>query len=381
MLSEFKNHLNNNLPFLKESKLLIAVSGGIDSIVLLHLCKQANLDIALAHCNFNLRGKESDTDETFVLELGNTLNLEVFTQGFDTKDYAKAHKQSIQMAARELRYQWFEDLLRQLEFDYILTAHHADDNLETFLINLSRGTGLEGLTGIPEVKNTLVRPLLPFSRQELEDFANAKNISWREDASNLKTKYLRNKLRHEVIPILKGINPQILQNFQKSISYLQESQIIVNDRIDEVSDTILNIEGNAIQLDINAIQKLNNPKAYLYEILKDYGFTDWQDVVNLLNAQTGKYVVSQEWRLLKNRKQLVLTKLDILKDEFIEILDFDNLVDTFIGSISFTEVPEIEETDSNTIFVDKAQLKLPLIIRKKREGDTFVPFGMKGSKK
>src|SRR5210317_735101 len=213
MLSTFKYHLIQKLPFLKESKLLIAVSGGLDSVVLVHLCKQTHLNITLAHCNFKLRGLESDKDEAFVFDLGESLDLEVFTQSFNTVSYASKNKLSIQMAARKLRYQWFEDLCNQLEFDYILTAHHADDNLETFLINLSRGTGLEGLTGIPELNNNTVRPLLPFSRQELEAFATTNALTWREDSTNLETKYLRNKIRHEVVPVLKGINPQIIKNF------------------------------------------------------------------------------------------------------------------------------------------------------------------------
>ena len=381
MLELFNNHINQNLPFLKEGKLLIAVSGGIDSVVLVHLCYKSKLDIALAHCNFKLRGLDSDTDEDFVIHLANSLNLEAFTQSFDTKQYAKAKKLSIQMAARDLRYQWFKELQLQLDFDYLLTAHHADDNLETFLINLSRGTGLEGLTGIPEVNNTIVRPLLKFSREDIETYAKDNNLKWREDKSNASTKYLRNKLRHEVIPILKGINPQIIQNFQKTITHLQETQSIVNDRIDEVSDTILNVEENEIQLNIKAIQKLNNPKAYLYEILKDYGFTEWQDVEELLNAQTGKFVVSKEWRLLKNRDQLILTRLENFNKETIEIFNLKDSINTIFGCLTFTEVNAVNETDCNTIFVDKELLTLPLIIRNKKEGDAFVPFGMKGSKK
>lgn len=168
MLEQFKRHINKELLFLKENKLLIAISGGLDSVVLTHLCHQLNLNIALAHCNFNLRGKESDTDEAFVLRLAEDLNIEVFIESFDTSSYSKLNKLSTQMAARKLRYDWFEELSGQLQFDYILTAHHADDNLETFLINLSRGTGLDGLTGIPEVNNNIVRPLLPFREKLLK---------------------------------------------------------------------------------------------------------------------------------------------------------------------------------------------------------------------
>ncbi|HLT34407.1 MAG TPA: tRNA lysidine(34) synthetase TilS, partial [Aquaticitalea sp.] len=193
MLTEFHRHINSRLPFLLKGKLLLAISGGMDSVVLTHLCKKAQLNIALAHCNFNLRGAESDDDEEFVLQLADDLDLEVFIESFETEEYSREHKLSTQVAARELRYNWFHELSDQLDFDYILTAHHADDNLETFLINFTRGTGLEGLTGIPEMNGKIVRPLLPFSRANLELYAISEKIQWREDSSNVSKKYLRNK--------------------------------------------------------------------------------------------------------------------------------------------------------------------------------------------
>ena len=380
-LENFTNYINNNLPFLNESKLLIAVSGGIDSVVLTHLCHNSNLDIALAHCNFKLRGKESEKDEAFVQDLGQNLDVEVFTQSFDTENYAISNKLSIQMAARELRYHWFEELRYQLDFDYILTAHHSDDNLETFLINLSRGTGLEGLTGIPEINDTTIRPLLQITREEIEAYANSNSLKWREDASNASVKYLRNKIRHEVIPILKGINPQLLQNFNKTISHLNESLDIINDRMNVVSDEIISVQEDALQFNISKIKKLNNPRAYLYELLKDYGFTEWDDVFDLLEAQSGKYLVSEQWRLLKDRDLLILTQIDKSEEFTDEIFNFYTPVKTPLGTLLFSEVEDILSTDLNTIYVDKDLLKFPLAIRLKQEGDLFVPFGMKGSKK
>lgn len=381
MLQSFRNHIDHNFTLLKEGKLLIAVSGGLDSVVLVHLCNMINLNIALAHCNFKLRGLESDRDEAFVCDLAEALDVEVFTQSFDTGNYAISNKLSIQMAARELRYQWFQELKNQLKFDYLLTAHHADDNLETFLINLSRGTGLEGLTGIPEINDSTIRPLLQFTREEIMEFAECNNLNWREDASNASNKYLRNKIRHEVVPILKGINPQLLQNFSKTITHLKETQSIVNDRIDKVSDDIIEVREEALEFDINKIKTLINPKAYLYELLKDYGFTEWNDVVELLDAQTGKFITSDDWRLLKNRDVLVLSQNKLINDEIIEILDFDNPIESSIGILEFKEVSEINKGDSNSIYVDKDLIKTPLLIRKKQDGDMFVPFGMKGSKK
>jgi len=215
-INAFKDHINNHLYFLNQSKLIIAISGGLDSVVLAYLCQKINLNIVLAHCNFSLRDQESDTDEAFVVNLAKQLGVAVFTTRFNTNAYVTKTKLSVQMAARELRYNWFELLSKEQKCDYVLTAHHADDNLETFLINLSRGTGLEGLTGIPQVNHKIVRPLLPFSRADIKTFAQRNYISWREDSSNASVKYIRNKLRHDVIPELKKINPKFLQNFNKT---------------------------------------------------------------------------------------------------------------------------------------------------------------------
>ncbi len=224
---------------MKKNKLLIAISGGLDSVVLTHLCHDLKLDFSLAHCNFNLRGEESDADEQFVMDLADSLNREVFVESFDKEDYARLNKLSTQMAARKLRYDWFEELADQLEFDFVLTAHHADDNLETVLINLSRGTGLDGLTGIPEQNGNIVRPLLPFSRDDIEAYAKLKNWKWREDSSNTSDTYLRNALRHHVVPKLKELNPQMLQNFGKTVSHLRDVKDILQDRIDDVSSRII----------------------------------------------------------------------------------------------------------------------------------------------
>lgn len=387
MLLKMQKQINFHFSFLKERKLIIAISGGIDSVVLTHLCNKLNLDFTLAHCNFNLRGDKSDADEQFVLQLANKLNKEVFIESFDTKTYAKENKLSTQMAARELRYHWFNELAEQLGFDNILTAHHADDNLETFLINLSRGTGLEGLTGIPEINEIIVRPLLSFSREDIEAYAKTKNLKWREDASNASNKYLRNKLRLEVIPKLKETNPQFLQNFNKTIEHLQDSKDIIDDRIDAISNEVIhNISNNSISFNISEINKLSNPKAYLYELLKDYGFTEWDDIFNLLEAQSGKHVFSKTHRLLKDRDCLLLSEIEsnnILneREESIIITDTDKDINIPFGTLSFNEVTKFQKKNIKTIYVDKALLKFPIKIRQWQKGDLFYPFGMKGKKK
>lgn len=386
MFNQFQTHINQNLLFLTKSKLLIAVSGGLDSVILTHLCYQMKLNIALAHCNFNLRGGESDTDEDFVLQLAEDLDVEVFIESFETEAYSKEHQLSVQMAARELRYDWFKELAEQLHFDFILTAHHADDNLETFLINLSRGTGLEGLTGIPEINDKIVRPLLPFSREQIENYAKENKLQWREDSSNVSTKYLRNKLRLEVIPHLKQINPQFLQNFNKTQSFLQDCNEIIEDRITEIQKKVVRIEDDLIKFDIKKLKKLSNPKAYLYQLLKEFDFTEWDDVTKLLNAQSGKQVFSETHRLLKDRGYLILSEIDkhvILNacEESFSISKDQKQIKTPLGILFFDETDALFGKRTNIIFVDKEKLKFPLTFRKWKKGDYFYPFGMKGKKK
>ncbi|RXJ50279.1 tRNA lysidine(34) synthetase TilS [Gelidibacter gilvus] len=382
MLQTFQKHLDEKLDMLHGSRLLLAISGGLDSVVLTYLCHQLKLKVSLAHCNFNLRAAESDADEEFVLALADDLELDVFIESFETEIYAKEQGISIQMAARELRYNWFFELAEQLDFDYILTAHHADDNLETFLINLTRGTGLEGLTGIPEVSDKIVRPLLSFSRETLETYAQKEHIEWREDASNASTKYLRNKLRHDVIPTLKEMNPRLLQNFQTTISNLQDSQDLIDDAVVKIQKKLVTVDNDQIKLDIKKLKKLSNPKAYLYQLLKDFNFTSWDDVVNLLNAQSGKQVFSATHRLLKDREFLLLCELDSVSEKhLISVQKEDKEITTSFGRLTFDEVDAISETSKNTIYTDADQLKYPLSIRKWQEGDLFYPLGMKGKKK
>jgi tRNA(Ile)-lysidine synthase len=382
MLKKFQNHINEKLSFIKNAKLLIAISGGVDSVVLAYLCKKMDLNISLAHCNFNLRGAESDADEDFVLQLAEDWELEVFIENFDTKKFAADKKISTQMAARTLRYYWFEELKTQLKFDYILTAHHADDNFETFLINLSRGTGLDGLLGIPQVNGAIVRPLLPFTRDDVEKFAKEYKLQWREDSSNSSTKYLRNKLRHDVIPILKGINPQLLQNFEKTQHYLNDAKSIVNDKVDEVAQNIVSkTNNNGVAFNINEIQQLNNPKAYLYELLNGYGFTQWQDILELLIAQSGKQVFSNTHRLLKDREYLILSEITDLPNESIKITDSQNVVLTPFGKLSISKVASKDQVSEGTVYFDLLSLSFPLTLRKWEQGDAFYPSGMIGKKK
>lgn len=377
MLQKLSNHINLKLPFLKDKKLLIAISGGVDSVVLSHLLQQLNFTISLAHCNFHLREEESNLDETFVIDLGKKLNIQTFVT-----DIFINPNDSIQLAARELRYQWFQELAEKHHYEFVLTAHHADDNLETFLINLTRGTGLEGFTGIPEINGNIVRPLLPFSREEIIAFAKENNISWREDKSNASTKYVRNKIRHKIAPKLKEINPNLLESFSKTIENLKESQQIIKDKVDEITKEIISKENDYLKFDISKMLQLLSPKAYLYELLKAYHFTEWTDIYNLLTAQSGKQVFSKSHILLKDRNFLILTSRSsktIEKTSYFIDVDCKEITNPI--HLSFTEITKESTKNNQTIFVNKDLLSYPLIIRKWQNGDYFYPAGMQGKKK
>ena len=381
MLQKLQNHINTNLSFLKEKKLLLAVSGGIDSMVLVHLCHQLKLDFAVAHCNFQLRGNESDDDENFMKSQTEKLQIPVFIQKFDTKSIAETQKLSIQLAARKLRYDWFYELMNENGFDYILTAHHLDDSLETFLINFTRGSGLDGLIGIPEQNDKIVRPLLIFSRNEIETFAQENNIAWREDSSNSSDKYLRNKLRHDVIPILKELNSSLLSSFENTIKNLKQSQSLVDDASKMVYEKVASKQENQIVFNLDLLLTYPNYQAYLFSWLSDFGFTDWDSVYDLVSAQSGKQVMSDSHVLLKNRNTLLLFSRKENSEEVIYQIDKAQKQVKVPLNLTFCNVSDISVQPTNTIFVDAKKMQFPLTIRKWKEGDIFYPFGMKGKKK
>lgn len=381
MLLAFKNHLEDQFPKAKEAKILVAVSGGIDSVVLAHLCRKANLNFSLAHCNFNLRSKESDADEAFVLELGDILDTEVFIESFETEAYADEKKISIQMAARELRYKWFSELCETLQFDYIFTAHHANDNLETVLINFIRGTGLEGLTGIPDLNEYVLRPLLPFTRNDIENFARLEDLKWREDSSNESTRYLRNKVRLEVIPKLLEINPKLIESFGKTRSYLQQSSQLIEDYMSALFPQIAKEEDYGYSFRIKLLETLPNLKAVMYALFRSFGFTEWEDVHGLITAQPGKIVYSKTHRLIRDRESLLLTVIPPKNDKIYEIKEDEEVVMLPMGTFHFDEVEKISQVTERTIYVDRGKLKYPLTVRKWETGDYFYPFGMEGKKK
>ena len=381
MLQKFENHIAQNFPFLNGKKLLLATSGGIDSMVMVDLFQKLPFDIAIVHCNFQLRGMESFEDQNFVQNYAETNNIELFITQFDTEAFAEDYKLSTQVAARELRYSWFYELLDTKKYDYILTAHHADDNLETFLINFVRGTGLDGLTGIPEQNDKVIRPILIFSRQELEQYARENNIQWREDSSNASDKYLRNKIRHNLVPILKELNPDFLSSFQKTQTYLQESQTMAEDASIMVYQQVAKENGEDIHFDLNQLKKLPNYKSYLYQWLNEYGFSAWDDIYDLVDGQSGKQVFSNKFRLLKNRDFLILSPIN-LEVDIEEYFIYKNQKEVNIPlNLSFCKVADISLVPNTTIFVDEDKLWFPLDLRRWKKGDSFQPLGMEGKSK
>jgi tRNA(Ile)-lysidine synthase len=380
VLNQFREHIAINFPELLENHFLLACSGGIDSVVLCHLCALNKMDFTIAHCNFQLRGSESDMDAFFVEDLARKLGKKIYIKDFDTANYINNNKVSLQMAARELRYGWFDELMTSHKIKILVTAHQADDNLETFIINLSRGTGIKGLTGIPAKTAKISRPLLLFSRSQIEQYAEIKNIRWREDHTNEETRYLRNKIRYGVIPGLKELHPGFLNNFETTLANLQGSEALLKNYIAELKDRLFEQREDVIKISVASLLKLIPIKTYMYELFNEYGFKEWNDVVGLLNATSGKEVHSGTHRLIKDREYLLLQALcHSINERFV--------IDAVSGTIrepvpmKIEEVNEMGETSNKILYVDKETLNHKLSIRKWEKGDYFYPFGMRGKKK
>lgn len=381
VLDKFVVHIDSEFPELRTQALLIACSGGLDSVVLARLCAALGLRFALAHCNFQLRGSESDGDARFVADLAAKLDVPCFTKVFDLKGQLSSSEASPQLRARELRYAWFNDLVEETAFDLVLTAHHADDRLETFLINLSRGTGIEGLSGIPASNGLIKRPLLPFSRKELLEFANALGYTWREDLSNQETKYLRNQVRHEVVPALKGLHPEFLAHFLKSQDFLEASEKLVKTHINVVRNRLFRYrDDGSCQIDLASVMALDPLPTHLFWLFKDFGFTASEEVAKLLKADSGKEIRSKTHRLLKDRGRLLLKPLHAAQDAQFWISETQGYIDRPLA-MAITMVKTVSDPADNMAFIDKEKLNYPLLLRKWQKGDYFYPLGMRGRKK
>ena len=358
-----------------QAHFLLANSGGVDSMVLFHLLLKTGCPFSVAHCNFGLRGAASDGDENFIIALCHKHQITVHTKNFATKAYANTNGVSIQMAARELRYEWFETLKNQHNFSHLLTAHHLDDQLETFMINVGRGSGLKGLRGIRS--ETIVRPLLPFSKSMIVDYAKANAIEWREDASNASDDYLRNQLRHLVIPQWKAANTNLLHNASETFNHLALAQEALSVVLAQFKAEYFDENKGVTKVSLKAIKALKPLDYYLFALFSSYGFTHLADLHSLLEAQSGKQLTSASHRLVRDRNHLLLT-LRIADEQLAEVewTPTENLVSPICLSISQEAILSPEHA-----LLDASLLKYPLILRKYNEGDYFYPIGMPGKKK
>lgn len=386
MLNRFKKFISDKNLFTPEHKLLVAVSGGMDSVVLAQLCHKAGYKFGIAHCNFGLRGDESEGDEKFVEQLANKFNVQFHTKHFDTKAFADTQNISVQMAARQLRYEWFEELRKANKYDRIVIAHHKDDEIETLFINLIRGTGIGGLHGIPLQRDKIVRPLLFAARADIENYAKSNKLLFREDSSNSSDKYIRNKLRHKVIPVLREINPNLGAAISRDIEHFQQVEKIYREAIGEKLAKLIVKRKNGIEVDVRKLLKLDPVSVYLFELLQPYGFneTACHDVLKaMIDDRTGRRFFSATHRLVTDRLRLIITSNAVSgEEEYLIQPGVKKITEPLSLTVSKSKAGSYNISRSARVAsVDFDKLKFPLAIRKWRKGDAFRPLGMKHKKK
>ncbi|MBI5857478.1 MAG: tRNA lysidine(34) synthetase TilS [Sphingobacteriales bacterium] len=382
----FTEHIKSADLFSPKDKLLLAVSGGVDSVVLCELCKQAGYDFTIAHCNFQLRDEESERDEAFVKSLGSKYGVEVKVERFETQKYAAENKLSIQETARELRYNWFKELINELTdkpINHLLTAHHRDDNIETVLMNFFRGTGLSGLTGIPEKSGYIRRPLLEFSKEELVAFARENKLDWVEDSSNKSSKYTRNVFRNEIIPAITKVYPQVKRNLADNIDRFREIEKLYRLGADAIIKKLCKVKGKELYIPVKQLMGYDN-KALIYEIISNYGFTEKQvdEVIKLSESESGKYTQSPsgEYRIIRHRHWFIISPGIAIDSENIIIEEGDKNLQFAMGSLEFKQLPGEKcklPVSNSAACLDMKEIGFPLLLRKWKTGDYFYPLGMK----
>lgn len=383
MLKAFQSYITEN-KLISSNTTLIGVSGGRDSVVLCELYFQAKLPFAIAHCNFNLRGNESDEDEEFVKELAGKYQVVLHNKSCDTKGFSKENGISIQMAARELRFSWFEDLCIENGYNYYATAHHQDDAIETYLINQIRGTGIAGLHGIQTKLGKLIHPLLFASRTGIDRFIKEHDLSFNEDSSNSSTKYLRNKIRHHVLPLLSEINPQIQQVLLGNMQRIHSAEQILQLKVKECRKELCSIKGKQIYIQASGFFNHDFAPTLLYELIKEYGFNFSQANQALIfdeETSSGALFFSSSHRLLRDRDYFIIEKHKPIIEESFEISLKNQLIDFPIHLKTETTQNTKILRELNTAQLDLEKLQFPLILRRWQKGDFFYPLGMKGRKK
>lgn len=389
MFERFRHFVNSNKLMVPSNHILVAVSGGIDSVVLCHLFSRTRVHFALAHCNFSLRGAESDGDELFVKNLAEKLDVPFYVKRFDTLEVVHREGISIEMAARDIRYEWFRQLAKEEGYDKIAIAHNLNDQMETFFINLFRGTGISGLRAMRPEADGIIRPLLPFSREEIEEYAAENGLSHREDSSNASDKYLRNRIRHHLIPLLKELQPSFNPIFHENLGRLTDVETIYHTQIERQRELLVKKDDNCDLINIQELCKLEAHNTYLFEFLRPYGFNEPTSgqITSVLDDIPGKVFYSPTHRLIKDRDVLIIEPLSqvpsTIPDEIFLDTDVVNLTSPI--SLSFTKITRkdlpIIDPSSHIAWLDQKLLKFPLCLRKYKIGDRFRPLGMTGTRK
>ncbi len=369
-------------------KVLLAVSGGIDSVVMANLFRVTGLNFAIAHCNFKLRGEDSDKDEAFVKNLTEELSVPFFTASFNTLEQSGVCDESIQMTARRLRYEWLEHIRKENNYNLVATAHHHDDNIETWLINILRGTGIHGLRGIPLKNRNVIRPLLFATKQDIKQYAEKHKIKYRTDHSNKENKYLRNILRNNVIPVFEKINPGFRNNFKELFKNIELPYNCFLDYIEETKKELLIKDNERFIIPLKKVKQLKHPATVLYELLKKYGFNKdtIYDIVTSFEKQPGKMFHGSGYSLVKDRDCLILYPEK--KNEPRESTHISDKPEHYCLPC-ITLKTEVFDVTSDLTFPKKEQfayldfdkLQFPLKLRPWQKGDTFQPLGMHGKKK
>jgi tRNA(Ile)-lysidine synthase len=387
LLTEFQESLQR-LGIAKKDRLLLAVSGGLDSVVLTSLSAMSGLEFAIAHVNFQLRGAESERDEAFVRQLADKYQKPFFLKKFDSLAYAKNEKSSIQVVARNLRYEWFKTFIgnKNEQYKFLLTGQHLDDNIETMLMYLFRGTGISGLTGMPDKNEHLIRPLLKISRKRLKEFALQQNLEWVEDSSNASDDYTRNSLRNQIIPFATSIFPDLLHNLENNIGRFSEAYILYQQAVSLHKKKLLKQSGSEIHIPILLLKKAVPLKTILFEIIKDYLFTPSQtdEIIRLMDSANGKYISGSSHRIIKNRRWLIIAPAN---DESVNhiVIDSECRIVYSEGTVQIS-TKSLEDlghfvAPPGSECLDAEKIKFPLLLRKWKAGDYFYPLGMKKKKK